>query len=40
MIIRNFEARDLPIIHAFFDQMGAESIRFFNTNDVNRNFAV
>lgn len=40
MIIRQFEEKDLPIIHAFFDQMGAESTKFFNTNDVNRNFAV
>ena len=40
MIIREFEERDLPKIHAFFDQMGEESTKFFNTNNVNRNFAV
>jgi ribosomal protein S18 acetylase RimI-like enzyme len=40
MNIRQFEAEDLPKIHAFFDQMGSESIKFFNTNDVNRKFAV
>ena len=40
MIIRQFEADDLPKIHAFFDQMGVESTKFFNTNDVNRKFAV
>ena len=40
MIIRPFEAHDLPMIHAFFDQMGEESTKFFNTNDVNRKFAV
>ena len=40
MIIRQFEAADLPKIHAFFDQMGEESTKFFNTNDVNRNFAI
>ena len=40
LIIRQFEADDLPKIHAFFDQMGEESTKFFNTNDVNRQFAV
>lgn len=40
MIIRQFEERDLPKIHAFFDQMGEESTKYFNTNDVNRIFAV
>ena len=40
MIIRQFEAADLPKIQAFFDQMGEESTKFFNTNDVNRNFAI
>ena len=39
LIIRQFEADDLPKIHAFFDQMGEESTKFFNTNDVNRQFA-
>jgi ribosomal protein S18 acetylase RimI-like enzyme len=28
------------MIHAFFDQMVEESTKFFNTNDVNRNFAI
>ena len=40
MIIRQFEERDLPIINAFFDQMGPESTKFFNTNEVNRKFAL
>ena len=40
LIIRQFEANDLPKIHAFFDQMGVESTKFFNTNDVNRKFAI
>lgn len=39
MIIRQFEERDLPLINAFFDQMGSETTKFFNTNDVNRKFA-
>lgn len=36
MIIRQFEPNDIPKIQAFFDQMGAETTKFFNTNDVNR----
>ena len=40
MIIRQFEERDISLINAFFDQMGPESTKFFNTNEVNRKFAV
>ena len=40
MIIRKFKATDLPMIHRFFDQMGDETVKFFNTNEVNRKFAV
>jgi len=38
--IREFQLDDLPIIHEFFDQMGTETVGFFNGNDLNRNFAV
>ena len=40
MIIREFQATDISMIEDFFDQMGAETTRFFNTNDVNRKFAL
>ena len=40
MNIRPFEKSDISKIEAFFDQMGAETRKFFNTNDVNRNFAL
>ena len=40
MKIREFLPADLPMIHEFFDQMGAETTKFFNGNDVNRNFAI
>jgi ribosomal protein S18 acetylase RimI-like enzyme len=40
MKIREFTPDDLPMIHGFFDQMSPEAVKFFNTNDINRNFAV
>ena len=40
MIIREFQESDISMIEEFFDQMGTETIRFFNTNDVNRKFAL
>lgn len=40
MNIRQFEPGDLARIHEFFDQMGPETVTFFNGNDVNRKFAV
>jgi len=38
--IRQFEPSDLPMIHEFFDQMGVETVGFFNYDNINRNFAV
>lgn len=40
MLIREFQESDISMIEEFFDQMGTETIRFFNTNDVNRKFAL
>lgn len=40
MFIRQFQPNDLPMIHAFFDQMGSETTGYFNSNDINRKFAV
>ena len=40
MNIRKFEPQDLPIIHAFFDQMGPETVGLFNGDNLNRDFAV
>ena len=38
--IRPFAEGDRDMVNEFFDQMGPESVFFFNTNDGNRNFAM
>lgn len=39
-IIRPFSKGDRDMVNEFFDQMGPETVFFFNSNDWNRNFAL